>query len=117
MTKPIAPSQHLMTDYIFGPTIAAAPDLFDFKDEKIATLLCRMIGGGILLGTSMTNAKGALIPIVPLTAHLAGDVASGAFALSAPWLFGFSKNPAARTTFLAIGAISILAGAFTRTEE
>ena len=117
MSKPIAPSQHLMTDYMFGPAIAAAPGLFGFRDEPIANLLCRVIGGGILAATSLTNAKGALLPIVPMTAHLAGDVANGVFVLSAPWLFGFSENTRARNTFLAIGAVSLLAGSLTRTEE
>jgi hypothetical protein len=116
MTKPIAPSQHLATDYLLGPLVAAAPDLLHFRDEKTATLLCRLIGGGLVVGSSMTNAKGSLVPLVPLTAHLAGDVANGLFALGAPLLFGF-RNPRARNTFLALAAVSILAGTLTRTEE
>ena len=116
MSKPIAPSQHMALDYLLGPLIAAAPELLDFKEEKAATLLCRLVGGTILTATSLTNAKGGLLPVVPLTVHLAGDVASGAFALGAPALFGF-KNPRARATFLALGAFTLLAGTLTRTTE
>lgn len=116
MSKPIAPSQHIALDYILGPLVAAAPELLGFREEKAATLLCRVVGGSVLAATSVTNAKGALLPIVPLTVHLAGDVGSGLFALGAPFLFGF-RNPRARNTFLALGAYTILAGALTRTTE
>ena len=116
MSKPIAPSQHIMTDYMLGPLLAAAPDILGFRDEKLATFLCRAIGGGVVVATSLTNAKGALLPIVPLTLHLAGDVAGGVFALGAPTLFGI-KNPRARGTFFALAAATILAGTLTRTTE
>ena len=116
MSKPISPSMHLKTDYLLGSLVAAAPELFDFKEEKLATTLCRALGGGIVVATGLTNAKGAVLPVVPLTMHLAGDVAGGVLAAGAPFLFGF-RNPRARATFLAVAAATILTGLMTRTTE
>ena len=118
MTKPITRRQHMMTDYALGPLVASAPDLFGFaKEASIPTLLCRMIGGGIIAATSVTRAEGALVPIVPFKAHLAGDFAGGLFALGAPWLLGFANNVKARNTFLGMGAIILMAGSLTQPEE
>ena len=116
MSKPIAPSTHMMTDYMLGPLLIAAPDLLGFREEKAATALCRVVGASVLIATSLTNAKGALLPVIPLTLHLAGDVAGGVFALGAPALFGM-RNPRAKGTFYALAAATILAGTLTRTTE
>lgn len=41
----------------------------------------------------------------------------GVFSAAAPWVFGFSRNKKARNTFLAIGALSILAGALSQQDD
>ena len=118
MNKPITRRQHILTDYMYGPLIAAAPEICGFsKDAKVATLLCRLIGGGTLAATALTRAEDTLLPVVPFKLHLAGDAANGLFALGAPWLFGFADVPKARNTFLVIGAVSLMAAALTQPEE
>lgn len=118
MNKPISRRQHILTDYALSPLVAAAPEIFGFqKESSAATLLCRMLGGGILAATSVTRAEGALVPIVPFKAHLAGDFAGALFTMGAPWLLGFADNAKARNTFLGLGAVILMAGSLTQTEE
>ena len=118
MLKPITRRQHILTDYMYGPLIVAAPELCGFREEaKLATLLCRVIGGGTVAATALTRAEDTLLPVVPFKLHLAGDAANGLFALAAPWLLGFSNVPKARNTFLAMGALSLMAAALTQSDE
>lgn len=117
MNKPITRFQHGFADYAYVPTAAAAPELFGFAEEKTASLLARIIGGGVLLSTLMTRAEWGVVKAMPFKAHLAIDVVAGALTMTAPWLFGFADNKNARTAFLALGGISVVAGLITQAEE
>ena len=117
MTKPISRVAHGFSDYTYIPLVAAAPELAGFTEEKTATTLCRVLGGNILLTSLFTRAEWGLFKLLPFKAHLMADAGVGAFALSAPWLFGFAKNARARNAFLAIGAIGLMAGLLSEPEE
>lgn len=117
MEKPISRQQHGFTDYSYIPLAAAAPELFGFSNEKTASLLSRALSGAILTSTLLTRAEWGLIKQMPYKAHLALDVANGLFAISAPWLFGFSKNKKALAAFIALGALGLLAGSLSKPEE
>ena len=118
MTKPISRRQHAATDYSYVPLVSLAPGLVGFKDDApTAVRLCRVASGVIAVSTLLTRAEWGTFKVMPYKAHLAIDAAVGAFALGAPWLFGFAGDRRARNTFLAMGAAGLSAGLFSRPNE
>ena len=117
MKKLISRQTHGVMDYGYAAIVSSSPETIGFRDEETATALCRMVGGGVLLSSLMTRYELGLIRVLPFKAHLAADVAAGLFTIAAPWLFGFSRNKAARNTFLAAGGFSVLAGLMTEPRE
>ena len=117
MKKLISRQTHGVMDYGYAAMVSGSPEMIGFRDEETATALCRLVGSGVLLSSLMTRYELGLVRVIPFKAHLAADVAAGLFTLAAPWLFGFSRNQAARNTFVAAGAVSILAGLLTEPKE
>ena len=118
MTKPISRRQHAATDYSCVPLVSLAPGLAGFKDSApTAARLCRVASGVIAVSTLFTRAEWGTFKVMPYKAHLAVDAAVGAFALAAPWLFGFAGDRRARNTFLAMGAAGLSAGLLSRPNE
>lgn len=117
MDRPISRQVHGVMDYSYAALIAAAPETVGFKNEESATQLCRAVGGGVFAASLMTRYELGAVPVIPFKMHLAADVVVGLFTLGAPWLFGFSDNRRARNTFVAAGAISVLAGLLTEPKE
>ncbi|MDB5295534.1 MAG: hypothetical protein JWO31_1517 [Phycisphaerales bacterium] len=110
MRPPISRRAHAVAEFTFIPTVAAAPELFGFADEKVAATACRALSGAALASSAVTRAEWGLVRVMPYSAHVAVDIASGLMALAAPWLCGFAGNARARNTFLAIGATAVVAG-------
>jgi hypothetical protein len=117
MSKPISRQVHGILDYSAAPLVAAAPALIGFSDNKNASLLSYVLGGGILALTACTRAEWGLVKSVPFKTHLTLDLVTALTSLSAPWLLGFSKNKKARNTFLAIGATLLATGLLTEKQE
>lgn len=117
MAKPISRQNHGYTDYNYVATVSIAPKLFDFTSEATAARLCRMLSGGILLSSLFTRAEWGLFRVVPYKIHVAADFATGVFALSAPWIFGFAHNDRARNTFIAMGVTGMVVGLLSEPEE
>ncbi|RYF69542.1 MAG: hypothetical protein EOO39_17370 [Cytophagaceae bacterium] len=117
MEKPISRQQHGFTDYSYVPLMAAAPALVGFEDQSTAVTLTRVLSGSILATSLLTRAEWGLARVIPFKGHLIADTAVGLFALSAPWLFGFSGHTKARNTFLVAGAFGMMAGLLSGPEE
>ncbi len=117
MTKPISRQQHGLSDYSYIPLVALSPELAGFADEEKAANLARILSGNILLSSLFTRAEWGLVKVIPFKMHLAADTAVGAFALAAPWLFGFAHNTRARDAFLVAGAFGMMAGLLSEPEE
>ena len=117
MRKPITRRQHAATDYGYIPLVSLAPGLAGFEDEPAAVRLCRIASGVIAVSSLLTRAEWGTVKVMPYRAHLAIDAGLGAFALAAPWLFGFAGNRPARNTFLAMGAAGLSAGLLSRPNE
>ena len=117
MIKPISRQTHAFMDYGYAALVAASPEMLGFKSEETAANLSRAVGGGVLAASLLTRYELGAVPVIPFKAHLATDVVVGLLTLGAPYLFGFSRNRAARNTFLAAGAISVLVGLLTEPEE
>ena len=54
---------------------------------------------------------------MPYKAHLLLDVLGGALALSAPWMFSFSRHEKARNAFVTAGIFGLLAGTLSKENE
>ncbi len=117
MNQPISRKQHGFTDYSYIPLVASAPELVGFTRNQTATILCRVLSGGILASSLFTRAEWGLVKVMPYKTHLTLDTLNGALAATAPWLFEFAKDTRARNTFLAMGAFGLMAGLLSRPEE
>lgn len=117
MEKPISRRQHGFADYSYSVLTLALPKLAGFEHHQKAVLLTRIVSSSVLVSSLFTRAEWGVFKKIPFKTHLALDVAMGVLVTGAPWLFGFSHHKAARTTFLALGAVSILAGTLTKPEE
>jgi hypothetical protein len=117
MSKPISRQVHGILDYSAAPLVAAAPALLGFSRDTTPATLGYVLGGGILGLTAFTRAEWGLVKTIPYKTHLAIDVVTALTSLSAPWLFGFSKNKKARNTFLAIGATLLTTGLLSEPQE
>jgi hypothetical protein len=117
MQKPITRTLHGAADYSYAVAVAAAPQLVGFTQNRTATSLCQILGGGALLYSLFTRYEWGLYPIIPFKAHLAIDGSANVMALGAPWLFHFSHNKSARNTFLAAGLIGLIVALLTQPKE
>jgi len=117
MEKVISRKGHGWIDLAYVPLTAMAPEIFSFENEENAQLLCRIQAGSALVSGLLTRAEWGLFKLIPFKTHLAIDAGLSLFSLTAPWVFGFSKNTKARNTFLAMGAAGLLAGMLTETKE
>lgn len=117
MNQPISRQQHGFTDYSYIPLALTIPKLAGFEDEKKAVALTRVLASGILASSLFTRAEWGVFKTMPYKNHLLLDVANGALAATAPWLFNFAKNKAARNSLLLLGAFGILADTLSRPEE
>jgi hypothetical protein len=117
MNQPISRKQHGFTDYSYIPLALALPKLAGFEDENTAVTLTRVLAGNILTSSLFTRAEWGAFKKLPFKTHLLLDVGVGMLAASAPWLFGFADNKAARNSFLLLGAFGLAAGTLSRPEE
>ena len=108
---------HGMLDYVTAPALLAAPELFKLKAVPASALAPRIAGGGAAAYSAMTNYELGAVKVLPMTAHLALDAASGALLAASPWLFGFAT--AGRRYWLPhvlVGAFEIVAALTTKTQ-
>ena len=118
MEKPISRKMHgWVTDYPYVALVSTAPETVGFTEVKSAVVLTRVLSGGILASSLLTRAEWGVFRIMPYKAHLILDVLGGVLALSAPWLFGFSRHEKARNAFVTAGIFGILAGTLSEESE
>jgi hypothetical protein len=117
MSKPISRPMHGYTDYNYIATVSIAPELAGFEDEPAATALCRILPATIFASSFLTRSEWGILRVMPYKLHLLIDTLGGLTALSAPWVFGFSKNPRARNSFILIGIFGLIAGLLSQSDE
>ncbi|WP_460676810.1 hypothetical protein [Hymenobacter coalescens] len=117
MNQPISRQAHGLADLTYIPTVAAAPQLFGFEEEKTAATVCYALSGMALVSALLTRAEWGAFKVMPFKAHVALDFVNSTTALAAPWLFGFARNERARNAFLGMGIVGLTAGLLTRPEE
>ena len=108
---------HGIIDYIEGPTLMAAPELFKLKGVPTAALVPRIAGGGSAAYSALTDYELGIRKVLPMKAHLGLDLAAGVLLAASPWLFGFAK--AGRQYWLPhtlVGGGKVLAALTTKTQ-
>jgi hypothetical protein len=108
VNNPLIPRPiHGIADYIYVPTMTAAPALFRFAHNRPAARLSYLVGSGVLASTVLTRAEWGMFKLMPYKAHLFLDFGAGLGVMAMPWLAGFARDRRARNTFLVMGAISV----------
>lgn len=114
---PITRKHHAIADYGYIAAAAAAPRALRFMGNEKAALISEGLSCAVLGQSLMTRSEWGLLKLIPFKTHLAMDYGIGAFTMSAPWLFGFSHDKSARNSFLAIGAMGLLAAVLTKSDN
>lgn len=104
---------HGVIDYAAGALFMASPKLFNFDDGGPAEWVPITVGAGALAVSLFTDYELGLVKKIPMTGHLAGDIAEGVVLATSPWVFGFSKK--VYWPHLAFGLFAIGAGLLTKT--
>lgn len=82
---------HGIIDYLTGALLIIAPYLFGFATGGIEQWLPQLLGATTILMSLLTRYELSVAKLIPLKAHLAVDMASGALLAVSPWLFGFAS--------------------------
>ncbi|QJD98026.1 hypothetical protein HH214_20170 [Mucilaginibacter robiniae] len=117
MKKPISRQAHGAADYSYAAVVSVLPELLKFQDNKKATTLCRLLGGGALAYSLLTQAEWGLWRVLPFKKHLMIDLSVSLFALGAPWLLKFADDVKARNAVIATGLTGFTVGALTEQEN
>jgi hypothetical protein len=113
MRKPINKNFHGVIDYAYSIVVPFLPEATGFNDAIPAKNLCRALGAGALTYTLLTKARWGMYPLIPFRKHLLMDAAVSLAAMASPWLLGFQRNSAARTTLLTVGVAGLAAALLT----
>lgn len=110
---PIPLVAHGAIEYVVGLLFIAAPFLFAY-DSSAATGLSVGIGVVVLVLAALTRGPTGLVSQIPVGVHVTLDFILAVFLVAAPFLFGFSGEPAPRNTFLVLGVAHLLLTIGTR---
>jgi len=106
----ISTRTHGVLDLVTAGTLLAAPRLLRLQDVPRSASVLRLAGGGAALYSMMTDYEFGVVKVLPMSAHLAMDAASGALLASSPWLLGFTGNgPRYWLPHALVGAFEMLA--------
>jgi len=102
---------HGILDYLVGAFLIAAPWVFGFSWQPVATWTMVILGAGALFYSVVTDYELGLFRILPMKWHLMLDMGSGLFLAASPWLLGFSEQVA--LPHVVLGLLEIGAAAMT----
>lgn len=111
----IPTSAHGVIDYTNAFTLLVAPKLWRL-DEVPASAATFYVAGASLTATSLiTDYELSAANVLPMRAHLALDVVSGAALAASPFILGFRESgPRYWLAHVAIGVSEILTAAMTK---
>ena len=111
----IPTSAHGVVDYTTAFTLLVAPKLWRL-DEVPASAATFYLAGGALTATSLvTDYELSVANVLPMRAHLALDIASGAALAASPFALGFRQSgPRYWLPHVAVGASEIITAAMTK---
>jgi hypothetical protein len=108
---------HAPLDYVVGAGLIAVPWIFQFSDLATPTVLSIVLGVGLIAYSLVTDYELGAWKIAPMAVHNLFDIAAGAVAVAAPWLFGFADEGAnVWAPFVVVGVAAIFLGLTTKQE-
>ena len=114
----VIPTQvHAIADYVTGPVLTAAPELFRMRGGGPSVLAPRIAGTGATAYSALTDYELGVRRVLPMRAHLALDAASGVALAATPWLFGTARRGKRYwVPHALVGATELAFAVATRTE-
>jgi hypothetical protein len=106
----ISLKSHNIADYCLGAAFLVAPFVFGFAGMYFAHDVFTVLGFAVLGYSLLTDYRHSLVKAIPLSMHITFDVVVGAFAVLAPWIYGYREELTGPQMFahwlLGIGAIA-----------
>lgn len=80
---------HGVLDYLVGLLLIVI-GVANFGVQTTPGLVLVICGAAALVYSALTAYELGLVPVIPMTAHLGLDLASGLLLAASPWLLGFA---------------------------
>lgn len=109
--KVLSPFVHGILDYALGAVFLLAPSIFAL--ETTAAGLSHAVGLALIALSLITRYPLGLFKLMPFPVHGALESLMAVGWIAAPWLFGFTADPAGRNFFVAAGAGLLIVAALT----
>jgi hypothetical protein len=90
--KSVTIDRHNRLDYVLGAAFLLAPYVFGFNEVYFAKDVFTVLGIAIIGYSLLTDYRHSLIKAVPLSMHMSFDIAVGAFAVLAPWIYSYTDE-------------------------
>ena len=114
----IPTTAHGVIDYLNAFTLLVAPKLWRLDEVPPSAATFYVFGGSLTATSLITDYELSLANVIPMRAHLALDIVSGAALAASPFVLGFRQNgPRYWLAHVAIGAGEILTAALTKPER
>ena len=104
---------HGLLEYGLGALSILAPILFSF-DSDGATVVCVVIGTGILVVGILTRGPTGIVRSLPLDSHVVLDYVIAMAMIVMPFVLGFTEDGAALAYFVLAGVAYLLMTIATR---
>jgi hypothetical protein len=104
---------HGLVEYGLGALSILAPILFSF-DSDGATVVCVVIGTGILVLGILTQSSTGIVRTLPLDSHIVLDYVIALAMIVMPFVLGFTDDEAALAYFVVAGIVYLLMTVMTR---
>jgi hypothetical protein len=80
---------HNVIDYVLGAAFLLSPYLFGFSGTFFAHDVFTALGIGLIGYSLLTDYRWSFTRAVPMGMHKSFDLLTGAFAILAPWIYGY----------------------------
>ncbi|MBX3187660.1 MAG: hypothetical protein KF819_11620 [Labilithrix sp.] len=102
---------HAAVDYAGSAALFASATLAKTERARAVGLA---LGGGVLVGSLLTDQRASAMKVLPIETHEIADHATGLLAIAAPFVLGYAKkDPLAAMMHVGVGLSMIVASLFT----
>jgi SPW repeat len=106
---------HAPLDYIVGAALIAAPWIFQFSENTVATVIPIVLGIGLIAYSLLTDYELGVWRVFPMSVHNLFDIAAGALLATSPWILGFADEAAnVWAPHVVVGLAAIFLGLTTK---
>ena len=114
----IPTTAHGVIDYVNAFTLLVAPKLWRLDEVPPSAATFYAFGGSLTATSLITDYELSVANVIPMRAHLALDIVSGAALAASPFVVGFRQSgPRYWLGHVAIGATEIVTAAPSKRER